>query len=205
MSEGARTSRLDLIAAVLLGLAAFATALAAYLASLSEASALEGYTTSDALQRRAADQLGKGDQDTAFDGQLFLQYEVAMLAGDEVVADRIRNDLMSAELREAVEWYETAAPPDAPGPFEVAAGSPYRVRAHVEGERLRNESAATFANARAAAETGAAYDLAVVVLVLSLFFGGIATLIGSVTIQKALLGMSAVALAVGVAQIAVAG
>lgn len=203
MSEGGlRNPRIDLVAAVLLGLAALGTALAAYLAGLKDGEALEGYTMANTLQSQAADRFGEADQLRAFDQLTFLQYEGLRLSGNEDAATRIRDELMSPELIKAVEWYEVQ-PPEVVSPFEE--GSPYAIPEFAIGEKLADDGAALFATAKQADDTGDMYNLATVVLALALFFGGIATLLGSATIQKALLGISAVALVAGLVQLALIG
>ncbi|OWY60359.1 hypothetical protein B7486_69610, partial [cyanobacterium TDX16] len=98
--------RVELAAAILLGLAAVLTAFAAYRASLTDDEVLKGYSEANEAMQAGYDQLSAGDQASNFEQNVFLQYAVEVSAGNEEGAAYLR-ETMSPELLAAVEVWES--------------------------------------------------------------------------------------------------
>lgn len=198
MLGGESRSRIEIWAAVLLGLAGIATAGAAFFASLRDGEALEGYTKSNATRNDSSFFYQQGNQAASEDRAQYLQYQIAIYGNNVALAGYIRDALMSENLRAAVNWYEVQPETTtAVDPFDVDNGSPYETADYAEGEVLQKQSDDAFAAAKILDDTGDRYSLATVVFAIALFFGGIATLLRSPPVQVALVVMGAVALVAG--------
>jgi hypothetical protein len=193
---------LQLLAAILLGLAATFTAVSAYEAALMDGEALQGYTNSTRTLNDANAFYGQGNQTTAMDQQLFLAYATAEHEGDNELAKYLTT-LMRPELKQAITWWKksgTKAPPLDPAVQE----NPYRVDDFDEAYDLEQEAGALYKKAVAADNTGDKFELSTVLFALTLFFGGISTVFRRVSISHALLGISGVTLVLGVSQLSLA-
>ena len=197
-----RSSRIEVIAAIILGIAATITAFAAYQAALADGDALKGYTESQAQLADANFFYNQVNQQYAFDQQLFLQYTEALYADNEGLATEIF-DLMDPHLQEAVTWLEENDYP-VPAPFFDAEGNPYAIPNEAEAEDLQAASEQRFLEGQEADDAGDKFELAAVFLAVSLFFAGIAPLFKVRSMQWVLLLMGAVTLAVGSVQTATA-
>ena len=198
------SNRLELIAAVILGLAGLATAWGAYQAGVLGGDAVDAYAKANALQSQAADQFGAGDAQSGYDQQVFLQYAVLFEQGDTEMSDYIRQELMGPELAEAMDWYDETTD-EVTSPFQEAEGNPYTIPGYEAGEELQAESEAEFGRANDANDKGDKYDQAGVLLAMALFFAGIGTLLDRRGIQIAILGAGAVLTVVGTVQLFMAG
>lgn len=193
--------RLPLVAAVLLGIAATLTALAAYNAALKDGEALEGYTTSNAALSESNYWYAQGNQTYAGDQQLFVAYATASQEGNVELSDYLVT-LMRPELADAVDWWVND--PDAITPFDEADTNPYVIAEFAEGEAEAERSTEAFATGKAADEVGDDFELATVLLALTLFFGGIATLFRSRAVSVGLLAVATLTLLAGAGQLALA-
>ena len=187
-------ARLTIVAALLLGLAATLTALAAYQGSLKDGEALEGYTRSTTALSDANYFFSQGNQVFAGDQQLFVQYATAAQEGQDDLTAYLTT-LMRPAMADAVEWWQDD--PDALTPFDEADGNPYEIVEFAQGEEEAAASGAAFKAAGAADKQGDEFGLATVLLALTLFFAGVATLFRRRAVTVALLGIGAVALAAG--------
>lgn len=192
---------LSIFAAILLGIAATLTAISAYQAALSDGEALQGYTRSTAALSDANYFYSQGNQTFAGDQQLFVQFATAAQSGDTDLRDYLTT-LMRPELNEAVLWWQDD--PDAITPFDEAEDNPYVIAELAEADALAAESTAAFEAGSAADDQGDEFELSSVLLALTLFFGGIATLFRRRPVAIALLGFAAVTLAAGAVQLATA-
>lgn len=194
-SEGDRG--LSLVAAILLGIAATLTALAAYNAALKDGEALEGYTTSNAALSESNYWYAQGNQTFAGDQQLFVAYATAVQEGQVDLSDYLLT-LMRPEMAAAVEWW--IDDPDAVTPFDESEANPYVIAEFAEGEAEGLRSQEAFDEGRTADEVGDEFELATVLLALTLFFGGIATLFRRRAISVALLVIAALTMVAGAGQ-----
>jgi len=196
-------NRLSVWAAVFLGLAATLTAIAAYQAALKDGEALAGYTRSTAALTEAGRLYGQATQTQVGDRQLFTEFAITVQDDNPAsaqVATYLRT-LMRPELDAAVDWWIDS---DAATPFEDGDGSPYAVAELEQAEERSAEAAAAFDAASQADDDGDEFELAAVLLAITLFFGGIATLFSRYVISVSLLVISGLALLAGSAQLAAA-
>ena len=186
--------RFQLIAAILLGLAATLTAFSAYQASLKDGEALQGYTTSTRSLNDANAYYSEATQVFALDQQLFVQYATAAQT-DKSLAAYLRT-LMRPGLEEAMQWWETTE--DAITPFDGLEGNPYVIEQQGTAVELEQQAEVEYEQGSEADDTGDQFELATVLFAITLFFGGIATLFSRAPITAALLVIASVTLAAGV-------
>ena len=186
--------RSQVIAAILLGIAATLTAIAAYNAALTDGDALQGYTNSTRSLNDANAFYAQGNTTASSDQALFVEYANASFAGESDRAAYLRT-LMRPELAEAVAWWESTD--EAVTPFDDLEGNPYTIAEFDQARELEAQAQAEFDEAVDKDEQGDEFELATVFFALSLFFGGIATLIAKRAVTTALLIVSVVAIAAG--------
>ncbi len=196
--EEAADSLQQIIAAILLGLAATFTALSAYQASLLDGDALQGYTNSTRTLSDANAFFAQGNQTTAMDQQLFIAYATAARHGDTDLADHLKT-LMRPELREGIAWWE--ANDDAVTALDETDKNPHRIDDYSEANDLEQEAGKLFKAATKADNKGDKFELSTVLFALTLFFGGISTVFDKRGVTRALLVFSAITLVTGVAQL----
>lgn len=188
------TDPLQIIAAILLGIAAIFTAVAAYNAALTDGDALQGYTNSTRSLNDANAFYAQANTTAASDQSLFVEYANANFAGETDRAEYLTT-LMRPELLEAVIWWE--ATEEAVTPFDDIEGNPYVIDDLAEANALEEQAQAEFDAGAEADDQGDVFELAAVFFALTLFFGGIATLFTSRKVTVALLGVATVTLAIG--------
>lgn len=188
------TNRLQIVAAIILGIAATLTAFAAYRAGLTDGDALQGYTSSTKTLSDANAFYAEGNSTSALDNQLFVQYVGAQHGGNADLAAYYKT-LMREELVKAIDWWEATDAADTP--FDEKEGNPYTIEAYDSAQELEEQAEKDFEEGKAADDKGDSYSLATVLFALSLFFGGVATLIGRRAVTVALLVIAAAVLALG--------
>lgn len=193
--------RNQLIAALILGAAAILTAFSAYNAALLDGEALQGYTESTRTLSDANAFYAQGNQTSAIDQAIFVEYASAQQAGNAELAEYLTT-LMRPELVEAVEWWESTD--EAVTPFDELEGNPYTLEDFDEAQALEETAGEQFDDGSAADEKGDKFELASVAFALTLFFAGIATLFGRRVITLALLVVGGVTLLSGAAVLATA-
>jgi hypothetical protein len=188
----------QVVAAILLGLAATFTALSAYEASLLDGEALQGYTNSTRTLSDANAFYAQGNQTTAMDQQLFVAYATAVHEGNTELADYLRT-LMRPELREGITWWENND--DAVTALDESDENPHHVEDFRKAYELEKTAGLEFKTAVKADNRGDKFELSTVLFALTLFFGGISTVFHRQGVSRALLGISAITLAAGLAQL----
>jgi hypothetical protein len=188
----------QVIAAIILGVAATLTAVAAYNAALADGEALEGYTNSMLLLNDANAFYAQGNVTVASDQDLFIEYAVAAEDGREDIAAYLTT-LMRPELQEALDWWLSTD--EAVTPFDDAEENPYAVPDFEQANDLEAQAQTAFAEGADADERGDQFELAAVLFALALFFGGIATLFARAGVTTALLVMAGFSLIFGVARL----
>lgn len=193
---------LQVIAAILLGLAATFTALSAYQAALLDGEALQGYTTSTRTLSDANAFYAQGNQTTAMDQQLFLAYVSARHKSDDELAEYLTT-LMRPELKGAIRWWDKSDSPLPPLDPSVQE-NPYEVEDFNEAYDLESEAGKLFGAAAKADSKGDKFELSTVLFALTLFFGGISTVFRRRSVSRGLLGVSGVTLVAGITQLSAA-
>ena len=189
-------ARLELAAAILLGLAAFVAAFTAYQSGKAGGDQSDAQAASSAALVDANFFYNQGNQQLASDNQLFLTLVEAEQRGDADLAAFIENDVMDENLQAAVAYWRES---DAATPFDDSEDNPYVIDAFDEADRLQAESDAQIAAAADAGDKGDAYDLAGVLLAVALFIGGIGTLFRKPILSWWLMGVGTLALIGGTA------
>jgi len=200
-AEATSESWLSIVAAVLLGVAATLTAFSAYQSGLRDGEVLDGYNKSSTALNDANYYYNQVNQTFAADQALFVQFATIAQTGPLEAANYITT-LMRPELVDAVDWWQ--ADEDAITPFDDDPENPYFIAEIDEAERLTAESEKAYDEATAAGDIGDKFELSTVLLALTLFFAGIATLFRRRAVAMSLLGVSTAALVVGGIQLATA-
>ena len=181
--------RVEQIIAVMLGLAAIITAWTAFqssqLGDKVQESFSEGIRSSDQASQEYNTAIATDNQDQA----IFLEYAKALVSEDEVTATYIQESLMSPELAAAVEWW--IEQPDDTGPDSpfVEENPNWDDSSWATAADLDVEAQQYFDSARQADADGDKFDLLEVIVTLSLFLFGIASLVRQ---QKIQVGLAAV-------------
>lgn len=186
---GVMEERLEFIVALLLGLAAVATAWAAFQASQFDGEVVRNYTDANLDLSDANTLYNEGTQLAIQDELLFLQYATAIQNEDPDLALYIRESLMRDELVAALEWWEQQ-PDDGPDTPFVDENPSYLVTEYDQADTLIEDVNESYEAGQKANETGDKYNLIAVLLAASLFVLGIA---GSFKV----LTMRLIAIAVG--------
>lgn len=192
---------LQLVAAILLGLAATLTALSAYESALKEGVALQGYTSSTRTLSDSNSYYDEGVQISSLDQQLFVAYEEAYYSGNEELASELY-DLMRPELAKAIDWWEDES--DVATPMDDVEGNPYYVSEYDEADKLATKADREFNAAAKDAASGDQFELSTVLFALTLFFGGISTVFRRRSVSRALLGIGGLTLVIGAIQFTLA-
>ena len=186
--------RLELAAAILLGLAAFVAAFTAYQSGKAGGDEADAQARANAALVDANFFYNQGNQQLSSDNQLFLTLIEAEQRGDADLAAFIENDVMDENLQAAVDHWRTT---DAATPFDDSEDNPYTVEAFDFADEQQAASDAAFQAAADAGEKGDTYDLAGVLLAVALFIGGIGTLFKKPILSWWLMGVGAIALIAG--------
>ena len=187
----AKESRFEVVAVVLLGLAALATAWASYQASLWSGVAIDSYAAADELRTEATALseaslvLIQGDQTAV------LEYAKASRTGDTQLAALVRSELMDRRVREALDaWEKTPVATREHSPLSDKYG--YTVPGKAEAARRINESREEMSLARAASTTGDDYNLASILEAVALILVGIAAALNVLRVRIATMAIGAV-------------
>jgi hypothetical protein len=188
-SKASFKDRVEQVIAVMLGLAAIITAWTAFqssqLGDKVQESFSEGIRSSDQASQEYNTAIATDNQDQA----IFLEYAKALVAEDEVTATYIQESLMSPELAAAVQWW--IEQPDDTGPDSpfVEENPNWDDISWTTAADLDVEAQQYFDSARQADADGDEFDLLEVIVTLSLFLFGIASLVRQ---QKIQVGLAAV-------------
>ena len=183
-----------MVAALMLGLAAVFSAVCAYQAALADGDALEGYTRSTRTLNDANTFYTQGNQKSSQDQQLFVAYASALQADDVDLAGYLR-DLMRPEMVETVDWWEKQKLQG--DPLVLRGDSPYTMSEFDQAKALEAEAAKSFDRGARENEHGDDLELAMVLLSITLFFGGIAPLFRRRMAVGGLLGVAGTSLLLG--------
>ena len=170
------SNRMEIVIAILLGIAAIVTAWCSFQASqlgdVVQKSFSEGIRAADAASQAYNSAITNDIRDQT----LFLEFAKAAQADDEETALYVLDTLMSPELAAAVEWWSEQ--PDDSGfdsPF-VEENPEWSNALYEEAAALDESSQAFFDGADEADNDADAFDLLTVILALALFFLGVAGL-----------------------------
>ena len=171
-------SRFETLVAIVLAMAAVATAWSAYQSTRWNGEMAQEYNEAGALRTESVRVSNEANERTTVAVTLTADWLTAELNGNRVVADALRSR-MPSDLDAAMErWLGTWQPgqPIPPGsPFNEGA---YTAPEVAQAAALEKQAEATFAEGRNANQYSDNYVLTGVVFALSLFFAGVASRFG---------------------------
>jgi hypothetical protein len=172
-TPGRRERMLEMIVAILLGLAAVATAWAAYQSSQYGGQVLEQFSQANLNISNANAYYSEGDQAYLQDQILFVEYSKAVNQCDDDLAIYLHDSLMSSELATAIDWWQRPENIDTyDSPF-VDENPDYKISAYDDAAALEDDTDAAFTAGQDAGSTGDKFSLITVLLAGSLFVLGI--------------------------------
>ena len=185
--EARRRDWVEIVATVVLALAAVATAWSSYQATRWNGEQTKASARVNALRIDAARSQGLAQGQTQVDIATFIQWVNATETDDDDLAtfyrDRFRPEFVPAfDAWLATDPLTTAGAP--PTPFAM---DDYVLQARTEAERFDNQAEVTAAIARNNVQRAGNYVLAVVLFSVSLFFAGMSTKLQGAGSRKALL------------------
>ncbi len=190
-------SRIELAAALVLGLAAVLTAYASYRGSLVGDEVLKNYSDSSVAVADAFDSFSLGDQAAMTENDMYLQYGLAITAGNVDGADFLLSQ-MTPELITVIDEWE--ANPDLQTPFDDA--NPYVADLessiwYADAEERMDQAASMRAAAEVADGRTDVYDRAQVFFAVTLFVAGFTALLRRSPIQWVTLTLAGLMLVLG--------
>ena len=187
--EPARQRRVELLATILLAVAAVATAWSTFQSTRWRGEQTADYSKATAARIQSSEASTRAGQLTQVDIATFIQWVNASVAGDRTLADFYRRRFR-AEFRPAFgAWLATHPRTNRSAPLTPFAMPQYRVAEAVKSQQL-NTAAGTYADtAGTANQRSDNYVLAVVLFASSLFFAGISTKLRSLRQREVLLAL----------------
>lgn len=192
MSDTApRIDRVEIVATVLLALAAVATAWSSYQASRWNGEQAKAFSRGNTARIESTRASGLADAQSQIDVATFTQWANAYALGEKQLADfyfrRFR-----LEFKPAVEaWIATRPLRNAAAPLTPFAMPEYKLAARAEADRMQTEADAYSAAGRTDVQRATNYVLAVVMFAVALFFAGMTTKLRARRLQIVLLGLGA--------------
>ena len=188
-ADDRRARRVELLATVLLALAAVATAWSTYQSQRWRGEQASDSTKATAAHIESAEASTRAGQLTQVDLATFTQWVDADVAGDRELA-RFYRRRFRKEFRPAfAAWIATSPrtnPSAPPSPFAMPQ---YRVAEAVQAERVNTAAGMHTDAAGEANDRAGDYVLALVLFAVALFFAGTATKLRSVRRQEVLLAV----------------
>ena len=188
----ANRDRVELVATVLLSVAAVATAWSSYQATRWNGEQAKAASRTNAIRIDAARAQGLAEAQTQVDVATFTSW-VDAYARDETMLADFYFDRFRAEFKPAVEAWIAERPlrnPDAPlTPFAMPQ---YRLAADAEADRLDAEAEASSVIVQRNIQRASNYVLAVVLFAVSLFFAGLSTRLGDRRLRQIVVAVGCV-------------
>ena len=184
--------RIDTLAAVLLAVAAVATAWSSYQASRWTGEQAKAFATASASRVESTRSSNLANTQTQIDVAVFVQWVDARLQGrDDLAAfyeERFRDEFKPAFQA----WLRTDPFEDSSAPPSPFAMDEYRLAATHEANELSATAEASAELARTYIQRATNYVLGVVLFATSLFFAGISTKLNSTRLRGVILGVGCV-------------
>lgn len=195
IDDEVRRGRVELLAAVLLGLAGALTAFSAYKAALTDGDALAGYTESTKATSDANSYYDDYSQTYFADKQLFLQFNLAAVEDPELAAE-LRELYFGPELEAATQvWQELPEAETPPTPLDL---DEYELESFDDYEAASAEADAKFEEGATADAAGDEFELANVYFAVALFMAGVAALFRRHPVRYFALGLSILGMVPGI-------
>ena len=188
MSTGGR-DRIELVAALLLALAAVATAWSSYQATRWNGEQAKTASSVNKTRIEAARAADLASSQTQVDIATFVQWVDAYAQDDARLASFYRTRFRE-EFRPAFEaWVATRPLRNESAPPTPFAMEQYRLAAAAEADRLDAEAEVLAARVRRDIQRSSNYVLGVVLCAVALFFAGMSTKLDSAGLRKVMLGL----------------
>ena len=181
--------RLELVAALLLALAAISTAWATYQSSVWRGKQAKAQSASIATRVESTREASVANRQVQVDVALFIQWVNAFARGERELTTFYRNRFRDEFVPAFEAWVATRPRenPKAPrSPFELPE---YRLAANEEAEALEQQAADFGLVVARDVERADSYMLAVVLFAIALFFAALSTRLTSRDLQLALVAM----------------
>jgi hypothetical protein len=181
--------RLELVAALLLALAAISTAWATYQSSVWRGKQAKAQSASIATRVESTREASVANRQVQVDVALFIQWVNAFARGERELTTFYRNRFRDEFVPAFEAWVATRPRenPKAPrSPFELPE---YRLAANEEAEALEQQAADFGLVVAQDVERADSYMLAVVLFAIALFFAALSTRLTSRDLQLALVAM----------------
>jgi hypothetical protein len=183
------THRLEVVATVLLALAAVATAWSGYQSTRWNGEQAKASSRTNAIRIDAARAQGLAQAQTQVDVATFTQWVDAYARRETELADfyfkRFRNEFGPAVNA----WLATRPLQNPDAPLTPFAMPEYRLASAAEAERLDAEAETSAATVRRNIQRASNYVLGVVLFSVSLFFAGMSTKLGDARLRKVTLAV----------------
>jgi hypothetical protein len=173
--DGPTAGRVEVVATVLLALAAVATAWSGYQASRWHGEQAIAFSRANAARVESTRASDLADTQTEIDLVTFSQWVDAYARHDTELAAFYRKRFRPEFQPAVAAWIATHPLKNAKAPLTPFAMPSYRLAATAEAERLEATAEAAAAQARRDIQHANDYVLAVVLFSAALFFGGIST------------------------------
>jgi hypothetical protein len=188
-ADGPKASWVEVVATVILALAAVATAWSGYQASRWHGEQAIAFSHANAARLESTRASDLANTQTEIDVATFSQWVDAYARHETQLADFYRKRFRS-EFRPAVAaWIATHPLKSANAPLTPFAMPNYRLAATAQAERLENAAGAAAAEASRDIQHANNYVLAVVLFSAALFFAGISTRLTSPRPRAVVLGI----------------
>jgi hypothetical protein len=193
-SDTAFKDRLEQLIAIMLGLAAVITAWTAYQGNELGDSVQKSYSQGIRLFDNASQEFNRAIAIENQDELLFVEYTKSLISHDDTTASYIHETLMSPDLAKAVDWWLDQPEESAPDSPFVDENPEWTDEALVSAKAIDEEAQQSFDNAEKSDTEGDKFALLEVIVTLSLFLFGVASLVRQQRIQVALAGVGALIL-----------
>jgi hypothetical protein len=192
--DGPKASWVEVVATVILALAAVATAWSGYQASRWHGEQAIAFSHANAARVDSTRASTLADTQTEIDVATFTQWVDAYARHETQLADFYRKRFRSEFQPAMAAWLATQPLRNANAPLTPFAMPNYRLAATAQAQRLQVTAEAAAAEARRDIQHANNYVLAVVLFSAVLFFGGISTRLTSPRPRAVLLGIGCVVL-----------
>lgn len=184
--------------AVLLGLAAVATAFAGYRSAILGGDAIKDYTSAVRTVSDANQAFIEGNQVYQLDQAIFLEYVKALNSGDLELAEYFKTELARPKLIAAIDWWIETGDEGPATPF-TEDNPEYDIEQYASAATLQEETDALFASGERNDDRGDRFDLVVAMFATTLFLYGISAVSKSYEVQLTALSSGTVMFAGGLA------
>ena len=186
---GSRVDRVEIVATVLLALAAVATAWSSYQASRWNGEQSKAFSRGNTARIESIRASGLADAQSQIDVATFIQWANAYALGEKKLADFYFRRFRS-EFKPVVEaWIATRPLRNAAAPLTPFAMPQYHLATRAEADRLQADADGHSAKGRLDVQRATNYVLGVVLFAVALFFAGMSTKLRARPLQVVLLGL----------------